>query len=106
MGQFNEYFGIPKTVLTYLSIIALCFCIYSYACFLFVKENWSIYFRLIGIANLLYSALTMGLVVKNYSLLTAIGTIYFLNEIVIICVLSYIELNVASRIKEKQISNN
>ena len=35
--QLNEYFGMPKNELTYLSIIAVCFCIYSAACFLFLK---------------------------------------------------------------------
>ena len=35
--------------------------------------------------------------------MTIIGTTYFLIEIVIICGLSYVELNVATRNKEKQI---
>lgn len=94
----------PKTVLTYLSVIAICFCIYSTACFLFLKGSWSPFIRLIGIANLLYCALTIGILIKYYPVLTTIGAIYFLIEIVIICGLSYIELNVAKENKEKQIS--
>ena len=101
--QFNEYFGMPKTVLTYLSVIAVCFFIYSTACFLFLKEGWAPFIRLIGIANLLYCALTIGLLYKYYPFLTIIGIIYFLIEIVIICSLSYIELKVAIRTKDKQI---
>lgn len=97
--RFNEYFGMPKTVLTYLSLIAICFCIYSAACFLFLKGGFTPYIRFIGIANLLYCALTTGLLIKYNSLLTITGTIYFLIEIVIICVLSYVELNVAIAIK-------
>ena len=100
MRQLNEYIGLPKMVLTYLSFIAICFCIYSTACFLFLKERWTPFIRLIGIANLLYCALTIGLLIKYYSLLRIIGTIYFLIEIVIICGLSYIELNVATEIKK------
>ena len=95
MRQLNEYIGMPIIVLTYLSIIAICFFIYSTACFLFLKERWTPFIRLIGIANLLYCALTIGLLIKYYSLLRIIGTIYFLIEIVIICGLSYVELNVA-----------
>jgi hypothetical protein len=97
--QFNEYFGMPETVLTYLSVIAICFCIYSAACFLFLKEHLSIFIRLIGIANLLYCALTIGLLFRHNPSLTILGTIYFIIEIVIICILSYIELKVAARNK-------
>ena len=100
MRQLIEYIGMPKIVLTYLSFIAIFFCIYSTACFLFLKERWTPFIRLIGIANLLYCALTIGLLIKYYSLLTIIGTIYFLIEIVIICGLSYVELNVATEIKK------
>ena len=82
MRQFNEYFGMPKTVLTFLSVIAICFCIYSTACFLFLKRRWAIFIRLIGIANLLYCVLTIGLLIKYYPLLTIIGTTYFLIEII------------------------
>ena len=100
MRQLNEYIGMPKTVLNYLSFIAICFCIYSTACFLFLKERWTPFIRLIGVANLLYCALTVGLLIKYHSLLTIIGTICFLIEIVIICGLSYLELNVATEIKK------
>ena len=103
MRQFNEYFGMPKTILTYLSVIAICFCIYSTACLLFLNGRWTPFIRVIGIANLLYCALTMGLLIKYYPLLTIIGAVYFLIEIVIICGLAYIELNVATEIKRKRL---
>ena len=100
MRQFNEYIGMPKIVLTYLSFMAICFCIYSAACFLFLKERWTPFVRLIGVANLLYCALTIGLLIKYCSLLTTIGIVYFLIEIVIIFLLTYVELNVATKIKK------
>jgi len=106
MRQHNEYIGMPKTVLTYLSFTAICFCIYSAACFLFLKERWTAFIRIIGIANLLYCALTIGLFIKYYSSLTIIGTIYFLIEIVIICGLSYVELNVATENKKMWLVTN
>ena len=95
--QFNEYFGMPKNELTYLSVIAVFFCIYSAACFLFLKGGLKPFIRLIGIANLIYCALTIGLLIKYNPLLTILGTTYFLIEIVIICGLSYVELNVAKK---------
>lgn len=101
MLQFNEYFGMPKKELTYLSVIAVCFCIYSAACFLFLKGGLTPFIRFIGIANLIYCALTIGLLIKYHSLLTIIGITCFLIEIVIICGLSYVELNVAAKNNEK-----
>ena len=100
MRRQNEYFGMPETVLTCLSFIAICFCMYSAACFLFLKDRWTPFIRLIGVANLLYCALTIGLLIKYYSLLTVFGTIYFLIEILIICGLSYVELTVAKDLKK------
>ncbi len=99
--QFNEYFGMPKKELTYLSVIAVFFCIYSAACFLFLKGGLTPFISFIGIANLIYCVLTIGLLIKYSLLLTIIGTTYFLIEIVIICGLSYVELNVVRRNKEK-----
>ena len=99
MRLFNEYFGMPKTVFTYLFVIAICFCIYSATCFLFLKRHWTPFIRFISIANLLYCTLIIGLLIKYYPLLTKIETTYFLIEIIVICGLSYIELNVAKREK-------
>ncbi len=90
----------PEQELTYLSVIAVCFSIYSAACFLFLKGGLRPFIRFIGIANLIYCALTFGLLIKYHSLLTIFGTIYFLIEIVIICGLSYVELKVAAGNKE------
>lgn len=97
----NEYFGMPIKELTYLSVIAVIFCVYSATCFLFIKDSFTAFIKFIGIANLMYCALTIGLMIKYYPLLTIIGTAYFLAEIVIICGLSYVELTVSKRNREK-----
>ncbi len=102
MAQFSKYFGMPKTILTYLAAIAVCFCIYSTACFLFLKRPWSHFIKFIGIVNLLYCTLTLGLLIKYYPLLTKIGTMYFLVEIAIIGMLGYGELHVAKKIEKRE----
>ncbi len=99
--RFNEYFGMPTTIATYLSIIAVLLCVYSAACYLFVSRGFSPFIRFIGIANLLYCAVTFGLLIKYNPSLTIIGKTYFLSEIAIICALSYTELNVATMTNEK-----
>lgn len=92
---FNHYFRIPNTALTYLSIIASVFCIYSISCFLFLKEHWAFFIRIISFANLFYGFLILGLLIKYDHLLTTVGALYFLIEIVIICILSCLELKIA-----------
>lgn len=104
LRKFHAYFGMPGKVLTYLSVLAVFFGMYSAACFFFLKENFAPFFRFIGIANILYCALTTGLLITYYPVLTLVGITYFLIEMVIICVLSYVELTMATRNKEKQIT--
>ena len=94
LRTFNEYFGMPKTTLDFLSIIALAFSVYSFCCFFLVKNNWHPFLRAISIANLLYCCLTLGLVIHNYPRLTILGVTYFLIEIVIVCGLVFFEINV------------
>jgi len=103
LRNFNEYVGMPKPLLTYLAAIAACFWIYSSACFIFLKDNWTFYLRVIGIANLLYCILTMGFLIIYYFQLTMTGATYFLLEIIIVCGLVYIELNVATIISKNRI---
>ena len=38
LKNFNEYFGMPQKILTYLSVIAAFFCIYSATCFFLLKK--------------------------------------------------------------------
>ena len=106
LRNFKEYFGMPEIILTYLSVIAVCFCIYSTTCFFVIKSNWTTFIKGISIANLLYCILTIGLVIFYRSQLTTIGIAYFLGEIAIICGLVYIELNVATEINKSRIGNN
>jgi hypothetical protein len=106
LRNFDEYFGMPKNVLTHLSITGTLFFIYSTTCFFFLKKHWAPFIIGISIANLLYSILTMGLLIIYSPMLTIIGLIYFLMEIAIICGLVYIELNVATAIKQNRIDNN
>lgn len=101
LRSFNEYFGISKEILNYLSAIAAGLCIYSTLCFLFLKANWTPFIRIIAFANLFYCIITVGLLMIYCSLITTAGITYFFVEMVIICGLSYAELNVAKEIKEK-----
>lgn len=106
LRNFNQYIGMPITILTYLSVIAVCFSIYSIACYFFLKENWASFIRVIGISNLLYCVLTMGFLLVYFPMLSIGGIIYFSVETIIICVIVYIELKVASGINKNRFANN
>jgi hypothetical protein len=100
LRNYSEYFGMPKTILTYLSAIAASFCIYSTTCYLVLKEKWTEFITIISVANILYCALTLGFLILHHSQLTTLGLVYFLLEIIIICILVFIELTVVTKIKK------
>ncbi|HEX8574711.1 MAG TPA: hypothetical protein VF677_00300 [Flavobacterium sp.] len=101
--NFNQYFGMPKTIVTYLSAIAGCFSIFSTSCFLLLQHSWIPFIRGISFANSLYCILIILLLIIYYPQLTSVGIIYFIAEIVIIYGLVYIELNVAAEIKKNRV---
>jgi hypothetical protein len=104
-GSWNEYFGMPIPILSCLSAIAACFCLYSAACLFFLKENQAPFIRAISISNLLYCLLTMGLAIAYYPLLTMTGMAYFLAETAIICGLACMELKVAAEIRSRTVTD-
>ena len=97
LRTFDEYFGMPQTILTYLSIIAVVFCLYSISCFFLLTDTWRPFLRTISIANLIYCCLTMGLVIYYFQSLTILGVTYFLVEVAIVCALVFVELKTASK---------
>ncbi|TCC98860.1 hypothetical protein EZ444_04095 [Pedobacter hiemivivus] len=102
LRNFNDYVGMPIWILNSLSLIAVCFCVYSAACFFFLKQHWTPFIIGIGMANLLYCVLTFGILIIHFPIISIAGIAYFLVEIVLICGLVYIELKVAKTIRKKK----
>jgi hypothetical protein len=100
--KFQEYFGMPSEVLSLLSVIAFIFSIYSILCFLFLKENWGLFLKVIMVANLLYCFLSIGIVIYYYSVLTAFGLTYFLVEIAVVVGLVLIESQTLTRVNQRK----
>jgi hypothetical protein len=100
LKPYHEYIGMPRPVLTWLSLIAVCFCLYSITCSFLVKTNERLFIGIIITANLLYCLLTTGLVLYHYSNLTVLGVTYFLAEIIVIVVLVFFELNTWRALKK------
>lgn len=100
LRNYYTCFGMPAYILTYLSLIALSFCMYSTACYFLLNHNWSPFLRAIGIANLIYCILTMVLLCVYFQELTTLGLAYFIIEILIILALVYVEWSVATAVRK------
>jgi ABC-type long-subunit fatty acid transport system fused permease/ATPase subunit len=94
LRNFNAFFGLPKYVFEYLSIIALLFFIYSISCYFIVKQNWKSFLKIICTANILYCLLTSGIILYNYETISVYGIVYFLAEIAVIIGLVALEMKI------------
>ncbi len=91
LTRFATTFGMPRQVLYILSLIACVYGLYSFLCYIKTAENWKPFLKAIAIANFLYSALTIGLVIYLYQKLTCWGLLYFGMEAIIIIALGSLE---------------
>lgn len=94
--RFETAFRMPRDVLYFLAVFACVLAVYSCLCCLFAKENWKIWLKIIGLANIFYSFITLILVLYFYKEITNLGLLYFLTEIAIILILAKIEIKKAS----------
>jgi len=91
LPRFEDSFGMPITILYYLSSIACVYAIYSISCYILLGNNWRPYLKGVAIANLLYCCTTIVLVFYFYQKLTMLGLIYFVLELMVIISLIIIE---------------
>lgn len=105
LARFEDRFGMPRTALYFLSMVACVYAVYSICCYVFVVGNWRPFLILIAIANLGYCCLTVGLIFFFYQSLTAIGLTYFLLELMVVsCVIS-VELMAFSNTSGKDVES-
>ncbi len=95
----NIYFLVPENVLLILIAIAILFSLYSFICFLFIKDNWKPFLFIISLANLLYCLLTILFMVLYFQSITLLAILYFSIEIIIIFALVSIELKTVKKRK-------
>lgn len=102
LTQLSSLIGLTKIILFQLAVIAILFALYSFSCYLFLKQVKPVLLKIIGYANLLYCGLTFLIILFNYRQLQPLGYVYFFAEVVIIFILSYIELLVANNLKNNR----
>jgi hypothetical protein len=86
VGRFPEFFGFPIGPIILLAVIAGCFCLYSFSCYVWVRHDFKRFFKLIIWANASYCVLTLVILFLYRSTVTMYSIIYFSMEILIICV--------------------
>ena len=91
LAQLEQYFGMPKNILYLLSGIALCLFIYSISCHLLIKSNWKPFLRILIICNLLYSLVSLVIIIKHSEKLTELGWTYFILELIVIGIIVIVE---------------
>ena len=92
LRNFNDFLGLSKDVFELLSMLALMFFIYSISCYLFAKQNWKTFLKIICTANILYCILTFGIILYYYQSISIFGISYFLAEILVIIALVLLEI--------------
>lgn len=90
----SDYIGLPGDILMILSMVALCFAIFSSLAHRVSEHKRIKLLRVIIAANLSYCVATLLLVLMNFKDLPILGIVYFMGEIIVILFLVNIERKV------------
>ena len=96
LGNFENFFGVPKQMLYGLSIVALIFAIYSMTCSKVLNTNWRTFLRLIATLNIIYCIAPFIVLFINRGNITGFAVAYFIGEMMIILYLAKLEFNLAN----------
>lgn len=97
LPSLNHLIGMPFIILRYLAIAACLFATFSLTCYIASPNRWHQYLMLIGMINLIYCAVSLGLVFYYYPQLTKLGLAYFIIEKLIVFPLALLEIKTAMR---------
>jgi len=89
--QFQSLIGLPKAILYGLALAPCFFMIYDFVCYFFLKSNWKPYLKFIAICNMVYCCITAYLLYSDYEVLSSLGILYFVLELLILIVLVRVE---------------
>ena len=95
LAKYEGLFGMPVKIIYGLMPITTLFSIYSLTLYFLNLDQWKLFLRVIAIANLMYSCLTIYLIYTNFDYLTKIGIAYFISEVMVIVVLSIYEFKLS-----------
>ena len=100
--QLEPYFGIPRTTLYFLAFLPCLFAIFDFYVFKKINSNLDFYLKIIASINLMYCVLSLGLAFYHHQVITNLGWIYIVGEILIVATLAFVQLQVASKLMTKK----
>ena len=96
--KFEEVFGIPSSALYILAVIPIFYATYDFYCYRKRHQKIGLFLKGIAILNLIYCCISLGLAFYHFGIITNLGWIYILIEIIIILLLAIIEFRVGRKI--------
>ena len=100
--RIEERIGMPVPVLYFLASIACVFALYSMCCRFLLTAQHRAFLLAITVANILYCCTTIGLVLYFYDVLTSLGLLYFVLELIVLAAVIAIEIYTLSKMREKE----
>ncbi len=95
---FQKFIGMPTNVLSFLAFFPICFSIYSFSCFFFIKKKLNFFLKGIAVLNLLYACMTISILLFYEHQLSFLGYAYFIVEILILVILIRLELKASEQV--------
>jgi hypothetical protein len=89
--MFDQFFGMPRTTLYVLAIFPCFFAGYDFLCLILKPPGVSNYLKGFAAMNFFYCLLSVGAVWLHHNDLTVYGWIYFIGEVIIVVLLSFVE---------------
>lgn len=90
--SFDDFFGMPKTVVRNFMVIAGVLILYALTIYLIKPRKWKLYLTGLAVMNILYCLYTLFQLVENTGTLTLYGYAYLLIEVAVIISLAIVEL--------------
>lgn len=98
--EMEQYFGIPPSTLYFLASIPCVFAVFDIYCIISISKNSGTFLKFIAIANLMYCALSISLAFTHIEVITYLGWIYIVGEVLLVSFLAYVELVISRKVKE------
>jgi len=89
--RFQSLVGIPIKTLYFLAILPCFFAVYDLFCYFFAKSRSGGFLKGIAIINVLYCLLSLGLAFSHQEVMTGLGWLYIIVEIIIVLFIASIE---------------
>lgn len=102
LTKMETYFGIPKPTLYFLATLPCFFAIYDFYCYFKINSSLDKFLKAIAIINLLYCFLSITLAIYHSNLITTLGWLYIILEIIIVTTIAFIELRVVKNYRQKK----